>query len=114
MINRLVIFGATGDLGARFLLPALVALRAAGDLDDRILLTGASREDWDGEQYREWVTLQIDRHGGHYPADAKAAVADAARYQRADVTNPADIASAIAVRVPSPSISPCPRPSFPS
>ncbi|MFB6781009.1 hypothetical protein ACFCX0_27165 [Streptomyces sp. NPDC056352] len=39
------------------------------------------------------MTAQIDRHGGHYPADAKAAIADAARYQRADVTNPADIAS---------------------
>lgn len=96
MINRLVIFGATGDLSARYLLPALAALRAAGELGDHFQLTGASRGEWDSERYRDWVTAQIDRHGGHYPADAKAAIADAARYQRADVTNPADIASAIA------------------
>ncbi|WP_327425492.1 glucose-6-phosphate dehydrogenase (plasmid) [Streptomyces sp. NBC_01527] len=96
MINRLVIFGATGDLSARYLLPALAALRAAGELGDHFQLTGASRGEWDSERYRDWVTAQIDRHGGHYPADAKAAIVDAARYQRADVTNPADIASAIA------------------
>lgn len=96
MINRLVIFGATGDLSARYLLPALVALRAEGHLGDRFQLTGASREDWDSERYRAWVTEQIDRHGGHHPADAKAAIAGTARYQRADVTDPADLASVIA------------------
>ncbi|MET8213062.1 hypothetical protein ABZT51_45555, partial [Streptomyces sp. NPDC005373] len=35
MINRLVIFGATGDLSARYLLPALAALQAAGHLGDQ-------------------------------------------------------------------------------
>ncbi|MEU1448646.1 glucose-6-phosphate dehydrogenase [Streptomyces mirabilis] len=95
MINRLVILGATGDLTARYLLPALAALRAAGHLGDHFRLTGASREDWDGEQYREWVTTQLNRHGGTCPADAKKALADAARYQRADVTDPVDVASAI-------------------
>ncbi|MEU1036692.1 glucose-6-phosphate dehydrogenase [Streptomyces mirabilis] len=96
MISRLAILGATGDLSARYLLPALVALRAAGLLGDHFQLIGASREDWDRERYREWVTAQIDRHGGHYPAHAKTAIADTADYQRADVTNPADIASVIA------------------
>ncbi|MFB6781008.1 hypothetical protein ACFCX0_27160 [Streptomyces sp. NPDC056352] len=39
MINRLAILGATGDLSARYLLPALVALRAAGELADHFQLT---------------------------------------------------------------------------
>jgi glucose-6-phosphate 1-dehydrogenase len=30
MINRLAIFGATGDLTGRYLLPALASLRASG------------------------------------------------------------------------------------
>ncbi|URM96851.1 hypothetical protein LUW76_22270 [Actinomadura madurae] len=34
MIDRLVVFGATDDLNARFLLPGLAALRAAGHLPD--------------------------------------------------------------------------------
>lgn len=96
MIDRLVILGATGDLSGRFLLPALAALRAAEHLGDGFRLLGASREDWDGDRYREWVTAYLDRHGAHHPADARTAIAEAADYRRVDVTNPADIASVVA------------------
>ncbi|MGV9351847.1 hypothetical protein ACWDSD_45690 [Streptomyces spiralis] len=44
MIDRLAVFGATGDLTARYLLPALAALRAAGHLHGGFRLTGASRD----------------------------------------------------------------------
>ncbi|MEL5955246.1 glucose-6-phosphate dehydrogenase [Streptomyces sp. CLV115] len=96
MIDRLAVFGATGDLTARYLLPALAALRAAGHLGDQLELTGASREDWDTEQYREWIATQLDRHGGSCPSEAKEAIAASARYRRADVTDPADVAAAVA------------------
>ncbi|MGP4009277.1 glucose-6-phosphate dehydrogenase [Streptomyces sp. 4N124] len=96
MINRLAVFGATGDLTARYLLPALAALQAAGHLGDRLQLTGASREDWSSEQYREWIAAQLDRHGGPGPDDAKKAIAASAHYLRCDVTEPADVAAAIA------------------
>ena len=46
MIGRLVIFGATGDLTARYLLPALAALNAAGELSGDFRLVGSGREDW--------------------------------------------------------------------
>ncbi|MGK4578689.1 glucose-6-phosphate dehydrogenase [Kitasatospora sp. HPMI-4] len=95
MIDRLAIFGATGDLSARYLLPALAALRAGGHVGDRLRLTGASRQDWDSEQYREWIAAQLDRHGGACAAEVKQAIAASARYRRADVTDPADVASAI-------------------
>ncbi|MFE6286488.1 glucose-6-phosphate dehydrogenase [Streptomyces sp. NPDC057877] len=96
MIDRLVVFGATGDLSARYLLPALAALRASGDLGDRLRLTCASRQDWDSDRFRRWAAEQLDRHAGDSPPDARAAVVNAARYQRADVTSPDDLASAIA------------------
>ncbi|NIY62387.1 glucose-6-phosphate dehydrogenase [Streptomyces malaysiensis] len=95
-IGRLVVFGGTGDLTGRYLLPALAALRAQGHIDDRFRLMGASREDWDGEQYREWVTAQLKHHGGGLPADARRAVTVSADYQKADVTNPADVGAAVA------------------
>ena len=41
-VRRLVVFGGTGDLTGRFLLPALAALHAAGHIHDRFGLTGAS------------------------------------------------------------------------
>ncbi|MEV5493896.1 glucose-6-phosphate dehydrogenase [Nonomuraea fuscirosea] len=96
MINRLVIFGATGDLNARYLLPALTALRAAGHLDDRFTLTCAGRADWTGEHFRSWAADQLDRHGLDSPAEARAAVADRAHYRRIDATDAADVASVVA------------------
>ncbi|MFB7476989.1 glucose-6-phosphate dehydrogenase [Kitasatospora sp. NPDC056184] len=96
MIERLAVLGATGDLAARFLLPALAALRAGGHLGERLSLTGASREDWSTERYREWAAEQLDRHAGDCSAEARARVAASARYLRADVTDPADVAAVVA------------------
>lgn len=43
MIERLAIFGATGDLTGRYLLPGLAALRAGGYLGDGFRLIAAGR-----------------------------------------------------------------------
>ncbi len=43
MIKRLVIFGATGDLTARYLLPGIAALHDAGLLPERFALTWSGR-----------------------------------------------------------------------
>ncbi|MEU9657272.1 glucose-6-phosphate dehydrogenase [Streptomyces chartreusis] len=96
MINHLAVLGGTGDLSARFLLPALAALRAAGHLDDGFRLTAAGRQDWDGARFRQWAASQLDRHADTCPADARQAIVNAARYQRADVTDPSDVAALIA------------------
>ncbi|MDA3627924.1 glucose-6-phosphate dehydrogenase [Saccharopolyspora sp. WRP15-2] len=96
MIDRLVIFGATGDLSARFLLPGLAALRAEGHLGDRFQLVGSDRSDWDDGQFQSWAASQLERHGGGLPTDARKAVVASARFQRADVTDSADVASVVA------------------
>jgi glucose-6-phosphate 1-dehydrogenase len=96
MINRLVVFGATGDLNARYLLPGLAALRAAGHLADGFQLTCADRKGWSEEGFRGWVARQLDRHGRAAPADAGKWIAEAVRYRQADATDAADLASLIA------------------
>jgi glucose-6-phosphate 1-dehydrogenase len=96
MIERLAIFGATGDLTGRYLLPGLVALRAARHLDDRFQLLCAGREDWDSETFRRWATEQLDRHAGDAPPAARQAVVTAARYRRVDLADPASVAAVIA------------------
>jgi len=96
MIDRLVIFGATGDLTARFLLPGLAALRKAGLLGSRFSMTGAGREDWDSERFRFWADEQLRRHAPHLPTADRQAVAAASRYRQADVLDPAAVASVIA------------------
>jgi glucose-6-phosphate 1-dehydrogenase len=96
MIDRLTIFGATGDLTARFLLPGLASLRASGLLSERFQLTGAAREDWDDERFRSWAASQLDHFAGHLPVPVRDAVVSAASYRQADALDPRGIADAVA------------------
>ncbi|WP_031518599.1 glucose-6-phosphate dehydrogenase [Streptomyces sp. NRRL F-5123] len=100
MTNRLAVFGATGDLTARYLLPALAALRESGDLGDDFELIGASREERSTEDFRQWIAAQLHRHAGSCPAHVRDAVTASARYLRADAGDPSDVAAVIAGDTP--------------
>jgi glucose-6-phosphate 1-dehydrogenase len=95
MIARLAVFGATGDLTARYLLPGLAALRAGGHLGAGFELTAAGRERWDSEKYRRWAADQLGRHAGGLPAAARQAITSASRYRQADAADPASVAAVI-------------------
>ena len=101
MIERLVVFGATGDLTARYLLPGLAALHATGRLGGRFELAGAGRQDWDTEGFRRWAADQLDRHGGEFPAASREAIVSASSYHQADVGDVASVAAVIAGEGPS-------------
>jgi len=96
VIDRLVIFGATGDLTARYLLHGLASLCAAGLLGERFTLTAAGRHDWDDERYRHWAAAQLEQHARHLPSAVREAVVSAASYRRADVGDPRSVAAVIA------------------
>ena len=100
MISRLAVFGATGDLTARYLLPGLAALHAAGHLGDNFLMAGAGRQAWHTGEFQRWAAVQLDRHAGHLPASARQAIVSASRYHQADVTDPASVAAVIAGEEP--------------
>lgn len=95
MIERLLLLGATGDLTARYLLPGLVALRNSGHIGDRFRLIGVGREDWGDQEFRNWATAQLEQHALHLSAADRAAVVAASEYHRADVTDPAALASVV-------------------
>jgi glucose-6-phosphate 1-dehydrogenase len=96
MIERLAIFGATGDLTARYLLPGLAALQATSQLGDRFQLASVGREEWNTEDFRHWAATRLDRHGGQFPAAARQAVVAASSYYQADVANVPSVADVIA------------------
>jgi glucose-6-phosphate 1-dehydrogenase len=96
MIDRLVIFGATGDLTARYLLPGIAALYNRGQLRPGFGLTGGSREDWDTGQFREWAAAQLERHAPQLPADHRQAVVSMCSYLRADAADRQSVAEAVA------------------
>ncbi|MBB4859512.1 glucose-6-phosphate 1-dehydrogenase [Novosphingobium chloroacetimidivorans] len=68
--DRLLLFGATGDLSKRMLLPSLCALDAEGLLDPRIRIVGTARSDLDDAAFRNFARealeqfLPADRRGG--------------------------------------------------
>lgn len=96
MIERLAIFGATGDLTARYLLPGLAALHAGGHLGERFRLAAAGRADWDTDGYRRWASDQLGHHGADLPDASREAVVAATTYHRADVADVADVAEVVA------------------
>jgi glucose-6-phosphate 1-dehydrogenase len=95
MLRKLAILGATGDLTARYLLPGLAALRAAGELGDDFQLVAVGRDDWTDDTFRDWAAAQLDRHAKELPPAAKQSVAAASRYHRADVTDPCSMAAVV-------------------
>jgi glucose-6-phosphate 1-dehydrogenase len=65
--TTLVIFGATGDLAKRKLLPALYNLAHEGALPERFHLVGVSRKDKADEDYREECEQAIRRFSRRRP-----------------------------------------------
>ncbi|NKY49641.1 glucose-6-phosphate dehydrogenase [Nocardia vermiculata] len=95
-MTRLVVFGGTGDLTGRYLLPGLAALFDTGHLDEHFRLICADMKEWDDARFHDWVADRLDRHAANFSPAARASVAAAARYRQADIRNPREVAGAIA------------------
>ena len=95
MIERLVLFGATGDLAGRYLLPALAALQAAGRLPGGFTVTGASREMMDDEAFRQSARERLEQHAAEVPTTAREALVASLRYRPVDVGDANNVASLI-------------------
>jgi glucose-6-phosphate 1-dehydrogenase len=67
--TALVIFGATGDLAHRKLLPALYNLAHEGALPERFKLIGVARRDKEDQNFREECRVSICEHSRRTPDD---------------------------------------------
>jgi glucose-6-phosphate 1-dehydrogenase len=66
--GKLLLFGATGDLSQRMLLPSLYGLHADGLLPEGLTITGTARSDHDDAGFREFAREALE----HFlPADRK-------------------------------------------
>ncbi len=91
MIRRLVIFGATGDLASRKLLPALARLHEVGRLPGGLAIVAAAREAWDTSMMRAHMTERLAQHAADIDPASRHAVVSALVYHRADAGNPTDV-----------------------
>ncbi len=79
--TTLVIFGATGDLSKRKLLPALYNLAHEGALPERFNLIGSSRSDMSDDEFRTLATEAINQFSRRPPDDkVLAALLENVRY----------------------------------
>ena len=67
-VGKMLLFGATGDLAQRMLLPSLYGLHADHLLPDALTITGTARSDYDDASYREFAKKALDKY---LPADRK-------------------------------------------
>jgi glucose-6-phosphate 1-dehydrogenase len=84
MLERVVLFGATGDLAGRFLFPALASLAAARRLPDRFAVAGAAREEWSDDAFRQHVSDRLREHAGAVPASVRDALVRRLSYRAVD------------------------------
>jgi glucose-6-phosphate 1-dehydrogenase len=79
--DAFVLFGATGDLAARKIFPALQALVQRGQLD--VPVVGVARSDWDADKLRAHVHDSLATYGG-VDAQAYARLSGLLRYVSGD------------------------------
>lgn len=65
----LVIFGATGDLTARKLVPALYQLALADQLPDDLHIIGFARREWSDDDFRDEMSAAVKEHSRSQPVD---------------------------------------------
>ncbi len=85
--TQLIIFGASGDLTRRKLIPALVRLEAEGILDEQVSIIGVSRSAKSDAEFREHLS-------GAIPSEFRAAFDSLSKrihYLSADVQKPQDV-----------------------
>ncbi|MGI9556799.1 MAG: glucose-6-phosphate dehydrogenase [Solirubrobacterales bacterium] len=91
MIERFVIFGASGDLTSRLLLPALSHLVEAGSAPGKLAVTGVGVRDSTTDAFRSHIREALAAHAGSVSSDAREAVVATLSYEQGDVTVADDV-----------------------
>ncbi|TIX51210.1 glucose-6-phosphate dehydrogenase [Alteraurantiacibacter aquimixticola] len=86
--HTLLLFGATGDLSRRMLLPSLCALHAEGLVPEDLRIVGTARSEMSDGEFRNFSRDALEKF---LPAERRGGVADflnRLHYQQLDVTTP--------------------------
>lgn len=101
--DRLLLFGATGDLARRKLLPSLCALDADGLLPEKLAIIGTARSQLDDAQFRDMARAALEEF---LPAERRGSMAqflNRLSYQQLDASTPEgfdDLAAKVAAAGP--------------
>jgi glucose-6-phosphate 1-dehydrogenase len=94
MAHTVVIFGASGDLTSRKLIPALYLLHQKGRLPPETRIVGVSRTNFTHEAWRQELAESTAKFAGQeFKADAWNAFASSIFYQPGDIDQPSSFAA---------------------
>jgi len=89
----IVIFGATGDLTRRKLMPALFDDFRKGRLPEALFIMGFARTSWDDDAFREAMREGLEEFGGTLDPQAWEDFASCLHFQTGDLTSEDDMAA---------------------
>ena len=99
--DRLLLFGATGDLAQRMLLPSLCALHDDGLVAEDLVIVGTARSELDDEGYRAFAKAALEKFLPEFRREAIPGFLARLRYQALDA-NQTDQFAALAAKVGTP------------
>jgi glucose-6-phosphate 1-dehydrogenase len=91
VIERIIIFGASGDLTRRLLMPGLAQLAEEKALPHGLKIVGAASHDWSTEDFREQMRQGLAEHASAVSAEARDRLLAMLSYAPADVTDANDV-----------------------
>jgi glucose-6-phosphate 1-dehydrogenase len=94
MIERMILFGASGDLTSRLLMPAVAQLAEAGLLPPGFTILGSANTDWSTDDFRHHIAAELEKHAP-VAAATRDAIIRMLTFQPADVTRPQDVSQLI-------------------
>jgi glucose-6-phosphate 1-dehydrogenase len=94
MIGRMVLFGASGDLTSRLLMPAVAQLAGAELLPPGFTVLGSANTDWSTEDFQQHIADELDKHAPVTKA-TRDAVVRMLSFAPADVTQAAEVSQLI-------------------
>jgi glucose-6-phosphate 1-dehydrogenase len=101
VITRMLLFGATGDLAGRFLLPALARLQASGHIPDDVRIVGAAREAWDDAAFQRHAARQLEEHASDLSEGLRRSFVRCLRYRPVDFADLDSVARIVAAALSS-------------
>ena len=95
MIRYFIIFGASGDLTARYLLPTLAQLRQAERVGADMQILGIAPEDWDTAFFQSYIRAKLKLHAPDLVDVWTKDLSAQLEYRKADVTKPEQVQAAL-------------------
>jgi glucose-6-phosphate 1-dehydrogenase len=96
MIRQFVIFGASGDLTSRYLLPTLAQLQQTEQLGADMQILCIAPEDWDSAFFQSYIRAKFKMHAPDVVDAWTIDLSNRLRYLKADVTKPEQVQAALA------------------